>query len=93
MTKTKPTWVPHRPDTWPARYGELKRDTTLSWYQGRWENNEPVMRNEIVQSGTTVKIVMVSRLGDVGITNRLDADVGYGARVHLDDIDNLRANP
>ena len=39
------------------------------------------------EAGTRVKIVMVSSLGDVGVTPNLDAEHGYGARVMLDELD------
>lgn len=32
------------------------------------------------RAGETVKVVMVSRMGDCGVTKRLDAEIGYGAR-------------
>ena len=84
-------WLPHKPETWPFVYGELKADTTFSWYEGYWENNEPVMREEIVPAGTTVKIVMVSRFGDIGVTTDLTAYRGnYGARISFDQLENLR---
>ena len=55
-------WVPHQRETWPTRYGILKKDVTMSWYQGHWKDGEPVMKDEFVPAGTKVKIVMVSRL-------------------------------
>lgn len=82
---------PHEPDTWPVRYGDLKQDTTFEWYQGYWENGNPVMRQEVVPAGTTVKITMVSRFGDVGVTTNFSVDRGnYGARVYCDQLENLR---
>ena len=43
-------------------------------------------RTQVVEcpAGTTVRIVMVSRFGDFGITERLDTRHGYGARVMPD---------
>lgn len=43
--------------------------------------------------GKRVRIVMVSRLGDVGITTDLDKDVGYEDRVPLDKLDNFNSEP
>lgn len=84
-------YTPHKPETWPVRYGELKEDTKFSWYKGYWDDQGPVMQEEIVSSGTTVKITMVSRFGDVGITTNLSKERGdYGARVYLDQLENLR---
>lgn len=88
-------WVPHYPHTWPWRYGKLKKDVIMEWYQGYWAKDEktgehgPVMVPEEVKAGTKVKIVMVSRFGDIGITNKLDTDVGYGARVEFEDIERI----
>jgi hypothetical protein len=44
----------------------------------------------VVKKGTPVKIVMVSRFGDVGITDNLKAEHGYHARVTFDQLENLR---
>jgi hypothetical protein len=50
------------------------------------------MKDSIVAAGATVKIVMVSRLGDVGITDRLDTDHGYGCRIGFDEFDTYFAD-
>lgn len=88
-------YEPHKRDTWPKRYGELKRDVKfISWPgQKRDSKGEPIMVDEVVPAGTTVKIVMVSRFGDVGVTLDLSADVDYAARINIDDIANLREQP
>lgn len=85
-------WIPHERDTWPYHYGVLKEDVQGSLYRGYWENGEPVMEVHHIPKGTTVRIVMVSRFGDVGITDKLDDAVGYRARVTLDILD-LREAP
>jgi hypothetical protein len=82
--------IPHERDTWCFRFGETKKPITMEYPKGYWENNKPVMDKIDLPVGTTVKIIMVSRFGDVGITERLDSEYGYGARVQLDDLDNLR---
>src|SRR3990167_679178 len=64
-----------------AGYAETVKDLTFQWFQCRWEGNEPVMKAEHVPAGTTVRIVMVSRFGDVGLSTRLDKEFGYGIRV------------
>jgi hypothetical protein len=84
--------IPHERNTWCFRFGETKKPITMEHYKGIWENGAPVMDKINLPIGTTVKIVMVSRFGDVGITNRLDTDRNYGARVQLDDLENLRKN-
>ena len=45
--------------------------------------------------GTTLKIVMVSRFGDCGLTDDLNAENGYHLRVNFDDscITNIRKIP
>lgn len=73
-------WVPHERKTWPWRYATLKKD--INFFYG--DNNET---EKIIPAGTTVKIVMVSRLGDVGITDDLSKDFGYQRRVSFDDFD------
>jgi hypothetical protein len=46
-----------------------------------------------VPAGQTVKLVMVSRLGDVGLTEDLTAENGYGIRLQLSDLCNWRTSP
>jgi hypothetical protein len=79
-------WIPHRPDTWPYKFARLKSVGEMNHYTGKWEGNEPQFEKVAVNAGQLVKIVMVSRFGDVGITENLTADVGYGMRVQLDDL-------
>ena len=71
-------------------FAEVTKPTTLSFYQGYWDKNEPIMADRKIPAGTTVKIVMWSRFGDVGITDDLEADQGYGARVNLSELSNVR---
>lgn len=78
-------WVPHHRETWPWRYGKLRRDVEFRIWRGHGET--PEFNCHPVYAGTVVKIVMVSRLGDVGITTDLSADTGYSARVLLSDIE------
>lgn len=56
----------------------LSKDITVSKWQG---HNKPE-KKEIWSKGTRVKVVMVSRMGDVGITNNLRANAGYCHRVN-----------
>lgn len=74
-------WVPHQPKTWPWRIARLKADTQFRRWHGH--NAKPEFSQYTVTAGTLVKIVMVSRFGDVGITTDLSAENGYGARVEL----------
>lgn len=80
-------WVPHQPATWPWRLATLKRDTPYrEWNGARDGKGEPVFAHRTLAAGSSVKIVMVSRLGDVGISDNLHAEYGYGARISRDDL-------
>lgn len=80
-------WAPHQRETWPWRIGVLKRDVEYARFTGRWKDGNPIMDEKTLPARTRVKIVMVSRFGDVGITDDLDSDYGYGARVSRDDLE------
>lgn len=43
--------------------------------------------------GRRVRVVMASRLGDVGVTSKLDAEYGYERRVLLDQLSNFGVVP
>lgn len=43
--------------------------------------------------GTRVRVVMASRIGDVGITTHLDAEDGYQKRVMVGDLTNFGETP
>ena len=86
-------WLPHKPETWTHRYAKLRRALRLQHYEGYWKDGKPVMRTVDRYAGDAVKIVMVSRFGDVGVTENLDADTGYGARVYLNDLCDFTPNP
>jgi hypothetical protein len=63
-----------------------------------WNGKHPYESNHIVKKipvGTTLKIVMVSRFGDCGLTDDLAAEMGYHLRVNFDDacITNIRRIP
>ena len=61
-----------------------------------WNQRKPDMPEftEVpLSAGTRVKIVMVSRFGDVGITHDLAAENGYHARVSLDSLCDLSESP
>lgn len=51
-------------------------------FTGHHAATGPVMESHPYRAGQTVKVVMVSRFGDCGITDRLDAEHGYDARVY-----------
>ena len=60
----------------------LSEDVDGEIYTGRWEGNRPVMTPHPLKAGTKVKVVMVSRFYDAGITDDLSAENGYVARVN-----------
>ena len=68
-------FVPHHRETWPWRLARTRVAI------------EPMRSSTPIPAGTTVKIVMASRFGDLGITRDLDADYGYEARVMPDDLE------
>ena len=74
-------------------FAEVTKPTTLSFYQGYWDKEGSVMADREIPEGTTVKVVIWSRFGDVGITDDLAADRGYGTRVDLSELSNLRSIP
>jgi len=64
----------------------------------KWNGRHPVEKNSTeheVPVGTTLKIVMMSRMEDFGLTDDLTAETGYHVRVPWDDarIINLRWEP
>lgn len=78
-------WMPHKPSTWKFRFASLREPLTLK----RWNQRKPGLPEFTdipLDAGARVKIVMVSRFGDVGITANLEADTGYDARVALDSL-------
>ena len=66
---------------------------TLNKWQGH--NGQPEYLETIVPPGTTLKIVMVSRFGDCGLTDDLSAENGYHIRLQFDSplIKDLRWEP
>ena len=78
-------WTPHERDTWPWRVATLKIPVPYRTWHGHGAT--PGWTEETLPVGTKVKIVMVSRLGDVGISKDLSAETGYGARVLLDHLE------
>jgi hypothetical protein len=81
------SWQPHKPKTWPWVFGTVKQPTKLEeWIDHKRDpvTLAPIMVERWIPAGTKVKIVMVSRFGDVGITDDLTAERNYLARVYLD---------
>ena len=78
------SWRPHRPETWTHKYASLTRPVLMQYYTGSWDGRNPVMRDVQCPAGTRVRVVMVSRLGYLGITEDLNSDRNYGAAVYPD---------
>lgn len=74
-------WHAHKPETWPFQMAKLRQPTEFRKWNGHGAN--PEFTVYWLPPGTPVKIVMVSRFGDVGITENLQAQNGYGARLCL----------
>lgn len=79
-------WIPHKPETWAYRFARLRKPVEMWYYNPRGPTEEEKFNKVMRDAGTRVKIVMVSRFGDVGITDDLTAENGYDARVMLDDL-------
>jgi hypothetical protein len=69
------------------------KDLTLKKWNGKHPPEEN-MKACPVKAGSTLKVVMVSRLGDFGLTDDLTADYGYHLRLDWTDpaITDLRFN-
>ena len=71
--------------------------TTEPIIPNKWQGHgkTPAFIDETVPAGHTLKVVMISRFGDFGLTDDLSAEHGYHTRVPLDaaSIKNLRWKP
>ena len=65
-------------------YVTTTEDLILNYWNGEHPFNEN-MREVRVSKGATLRIVMVSRFGDCGLSEDLDAYSGYGIRLSWDD--------
>jgi hypothetical protein len=78
-------WRPHEPQTWKYRFASLRHPLVAQ----RWNQRKPGLPEYTdvpLAAGQRVKIVMVSRMGDVGITEDITAENGYIARVDLESL-------
>jgi hypothetical protein len=74
-------------------YAKLTCDVEMRYWQGHGANPEYI--NHTAPAGTRVRIWMVSRFGDAGVTDKPNPN-GYDARVgwdSLDDIEIVSVNP
>lgn len=78
-------WVPHERETWPHRYMTTKVPVNLRIYNNRKPSEPETIKP--LPIGTRVKIVMVSRFEDVGITDDLTAETGYHARIAINELE------
>ena len=78
-------WIPHKPETWKYHFASLREPLVIKVWNQR-KPDMPGFTEVPLDAGTRVKIVMVSRFGDVGITDDLTAVNGYHARVALDSL-------
>lgn len=56
-------------------------------------SREPFPKLFADYDGARVRVVMASRMGDVGITSKLDADHGYSKRVFVEALTNFGDAP
>lgn len=65
------------------------------WNGSHYPSVEANTEKVQVPAGTTLKIVMVSRFGDCGLTDDLNAENGYNTRVDFDSdvLSNIRWRP
>jgi hypothetical protein len=59
-------------------------------FTGRWKDGAPEMKATPYKAGDLVKVVMVSRLGDCGITKDLEKEHGYAARVMPEELEEFK---
>lgn len=85
------SWQPHKRETWPFQFATVKEPTKLwDWDGSRDPFGTPIFIERWIPAGTRVRIVMVSRLGDVGITDVLTDERNYKTRVMLRALDICR---
>lgn len=75
-------WTPHRPKDWPWRYATTKIPLKIPSL-----DRPGVIYSTELPAGSRVKVVMASRLGDIGVTANLEAEYGYAVRVSIDKIE------
>ena len=73
----------------PRLFAALRADTDGQAYLVYWDHQGPVMQPMPMKAGQTVRVVMASRFGDVGITPVLNNAKGYVARVHVSDLEHF----
>lgn len=67
----------------------VNKDTTMNV----WNGTHPVEENtttHICKKDSIVKVWMISRMGDVGITDNIIDANGYAVRISIDDLSNFK---
>lgn len=78
----------------PKLFATLIKPLTMKHYKGHWDDNGPVQDEIQIEPGTTVQVVVASRLGDLGISENLENGATYGVRVpYTGYLINYRKNP
>jgi len=77
-------------ETAPAALREYLR-VARSPAHGAFEESHPKLFADY--KGSRYRVVMASRMGDVGITPNLRAESGYSARVAVEDLTNFGDHP
>lgn len=77
-------WIPHERETWLYHYMTTK--VSMSYVPIGTTSDGIPPQSATIPVGTRVKIVMVSRFGDVGITTDLSAENGYFLRIPIDEL-------
>lgn len=78
----------------PALFATLREDVPA--YKGRIRRDASghvIEQTETLGAGVRIRIVMASRMGDVGITTNLRAVSGYDARVQVDQLEDFSEQP
>ena len=78
-------WIPHQPETWQYKYADLELDRVVV---ERPSIGQPITK--IIPKGTTVRITMVSRFGDIGVNHDLNKTSSYTTRVLPNFLTNFR---
>lgn len=95
-------WVAHERATWPWRFMTTKVPLEISLATSGIATKPavPISRRLAfsedpkftIPAGTRMKVVMASRLGDIGLTTDLGAEHGYSVRVSIEDLYNKFEN-
>lgn len=77
----------------PELYARLIANHDGREYLGYWKDNKPAMKPVPMVAGQTVRVVMASRFGDLGITPNLKNSRGHVARLGAHELSDYSAFP